>query len=1181
MFKSGLLEYEGQKYRVFVVDEKNIYRMDICEEDARFQVDSQKILYSEYRRRKSYHYGDKKYKEYINDIKSKLSQAKMETEYSSEWKELETKDSKTIDGELAFFMYTRRKRDDTFYMENVEVDGELFKETYVDQDNLFYLTTIYKTTPIDAVPLNAALYTDVASEMLFNRATRSVDASPYVPLYELEKRFDLRHLREADYKCIHSEAEGDAYLERCIQASKEGVLVGYDIETTGLEMDLYGEDELVGVILSAYPGESRYFPFRHNKFANLPMEYLDKLYDILISIQTLVVAHNGKFDRKGATRRGKDLRVGHDSYILSVLVNPVLEKGAHGLKQLVEAITGKKYLEFEDIFIDKSNINFADLPEDLVVAYACPDADNTRTVWIDQWKKLPKAERGIYRIECELASLKSDQEYWGFRVDYKDLVEGQKKCKETLTMLEDAIHQITKKSDLNISSPDSLSYLLYNEMRCPVLLRTKNDKPSTSSKALEKLSTLKLDKPKNVETYDIKDAFGAVIIKANQLREARYPLCLLLVEYRKYLKLDTAFYGRISRGSVDNGEVKGCPRYFSWINQIVSSGRQSSPLHQLPPVIKKDILSDTPEHYSVDSDFSQIELRLVFSLAEEISLILKASNPNIDIHRAIQNIISHTPIWAISKEQRKKGKSRNFGVVYGISGVGLANNQFGAGASKDQIEESTKSIHEFYQAFKRVDRYIRKNRANIEKYGYVHTMFYRFKYFYEIFNKEISQQRKNSLLRQGNNMPVQGTAADIMKMAENNIQEYIRNKGWDKLVDTSVGKYPLVRCMLSIHDEPLVSAHRSIPVEEILKMIRECMEIPIGNIFKRKKIRLSPMSKDCEVVGLHEQETDMEEYHRVVAMNKVHDNKQPFAPLFAASSISDTWEEGHSGNYELQRELCTRLLNDYERTHKSAFDPWAKKVIDVKDDNGNVIGTEQVYSLKYQIKDAINSFLDESINGYMEGLISKYGEEPKIVAEHVRDDVLTHDLIERYSPSKDEVKEHGKYSHMELISYATAKYISLRNSDSKTEDLHEIAVDKDNDVKEAMSQFINLGEELVEVAPDGTYIYDGSESVEDMEVDDYEVYEEVPKYKKHQRHYCFLLFETLLIDVDTFPNKDLINELLKYLWTLKDDKGFYEVHLKYAGQQLNTKIRLETVSIDTIEDKIREILGVSKEEDVC
>lgn len=1180
MFKSGVLEYQGEIYRVFIVDEKNYYRMDICQRGAKFHSEPNKVLYSEYRKRKSYRYGDIKYKRYIEEIKDKLNQASIEAVYDSQWLPLKEDEP---DGEMGFFMYTTRKRDDTFMMQHIEIDGVLSEETYVCQGDLYAIKTIAEVTPIQSTPVNAPQYEDITQTMLSNNKQIEVETSSYVPLYELKKRFDLSHLDDKDYSYIHSKGEARAYVKRCQKAYEEGVLVGYDIESTGLEMDWYGKDELVGIILSAYPGEARYFPFRHNKSSNLPLDYLDEFYDELIKIQSLVVAHNKKFDRKGATRINKDLRVGHDSYILSVLVNPVMKKGIHGLKQLEFERSGNKYLEFDDIFIDKSNINFADLPEDLIVAYACPDADNTRSVWIDQWKKLPKAERGIYEIECQLADLKSDQEYWGFRVDLKDLVTGQERCKETLHLLEEAIRQLSRKSDLNMSSPDVLANLLYNEMRCPVLMKTKGDKPSTSSKALEKLSKLRLDEPKHIVTQNIKDSFGKTIIKADDLNAARFPLCLLLVEYRKYLKLDTAFYNRITRGSVDSARNSGngYARYFSWINQIVTSGRQSSPLHQLPPAIKNDILSDSPEHYLIDSDFSQIELRFIFSLAKEVALILKASNPGIDIHRAIQYIISHTPIWAISKEQRQRGKSRNFGVVYGISGRGLANNQFGAGATPEQIKQCEDAIDEFYKAFKRIAAYVKKNEATVLKYGYIHTMFYRYKYFYEIHDPEISRERKASLIRQANNLPVQGTAADVMKMAENNIQDYIREKGWDKLVKTSAGELPLVRCMLSIHDEPLVSAHRSIPVEEILEMIRVCMEIPIGNLFKRKKLKLQSVPNNAEILGMKKEIDDKEAYDRVLAMNEAKNNTMPFAPLFAASSISDTWGEGHGGDFELQRELRTRLLNEYKITKKSAFDTWEKRDIDIKDKDGNIVGTENVYGLKYQIKDAINAFLDESITSYMEGLIAKYGEEPKILEQYVRDDVLTHDLIARYSPSKDEVAVHGKYSHMELISYATAKFMKKRNG----EDVGKLSSNKekeeDTSAKQMMAEMAGLGEELVEVAPDGTYIYTEAESIDDYSTDEYETYESLPKILKSQVRYCYLLFDALIIDTEKFPSKGHVDKLLAYLWSIKDDDGFYSIRVIYAGQQLDTKMKIENVDIEVIEDKIREILGKTKEEDVC
>lgn len=1176
MFRRGKLCLSGKEYTTYELDLPGFRRLDICELDAEFQKEPQKVLYSEYTKRNTYRYGDPSLKDEMIKLEQKLRFAKLEEVIDSKW-----------DDEGNFMEYSKSYRDDNFYMQHIRKDSESWTDIYKADGDSYIIQTVGRDYGAVREPLNVGNYTSSVIN-LENIAVKTAGSSPFIPLATLKKMHNLRHLDDKDYSYIHSVAEARKYLERCKEAAKEGKIVGYDIESTGLGMDQYGEDELVGAILSAYPGESRYFGFRHNNSYNLPIEFLEEFYDALIEIQEYLVAHNKKFDRKGATRIGKDLRVKHDSYLAAVLVNPVMKKGIHGLKHLEYERSHNKYLEFEDIFIDKSNINFADLPEDLIVAYACPDADNTRAVLLDQLAKLPKAEYKIYEIECELADLKSDQEYWGFRVDITELMKGQLICEKTLKMLLDAIRQITRRSDLNIDSPEVIADLLYTKMRCPVLMSTDSGRPSTSSKALEKLSKEKLDEPKDIIKHDIKNAAGATIIKASDLNAAKYPVVLFLVEYRKQLKLSTAFYNRIVRGAIDNTKVgvASCARYFSWVNQIVTSGRQSSPLHQLPKEIKKSILSDTPEHYLVDSDFSQIELRLMFSLAKEMALILKASDPSIDIHRAIQYVITHKEIWAISKEERSLGKSRNFGVIYLMSGRGLANNLYGAGATDDQVKICENAITEFYTALKRVKKFVAKNRQTVEKYGYMKTMLNRYKYFYEILDPEVSRERKARLIRQANNMPVQGTAADFMKIAENNIQNYIREKGWDKLVETSVGKYPLVRCMLSIHDETLVSAHRSIPVEEILEMIAECMELPVGNLFYRTPMKFSELSEDIEIVGIEKCDTDEAILQNTLAKNATHFNRQPFAPLFAASSVSDTWEEGHGGDFEFPRALRTRLLNSYHKTGKSVFDPWNKSYREVKfkDEEGNEVKTQKlVYDLKYQVLEKLNAFADESIDVYMEELIAKYGEDPSIVKDHVRHDVITHELIGRYSPSKEEEAEHGKYSHMELIEYATYKYFERRAGN--VIDLSEHKAKKEEEsINDVFTEIANLGESLVQVTPEGEYIYTeeyAEEEDNDIEVFDYDDEEKhIYDITSVKYNYCYEFGDKVLVDCMSIISQEDVNKVLALLFKNHKRDGFYPVYIAYANREINTGIRLEDVNTEEVTNFIQEIINSQEDEAV-
>ena len=155
---------------------------------------------------------------------------------------------------------------------------------------------------------------------------------------------------------------------------------------------------------------------------------------------------------------------------------------------------------------------------------------------------------------------------------------------------------------------------------------------------------------------------------------------------------------------------------------------------------------------------------MIAFLACEKDLTELCKDPENDIHRANGFLISGKEMWEISSEERKAGKRRNFGVVYLISAYGLAGQLFGAGYTKENVQFAQHQLDEFYDRFKRIKRYIAYNGVRVQTEGKISTYFGRIKYFKEILDPEITSKKRASIIRQSNNMTVQGTAADYMKL---------------------------------------------------------------------------------------------------------------------------------------------------------------------------------------------------------------------------------------------------------------------------------------------------------------------------------------------------------------------------------------------------------------------------------
>jgi len=1135
MLKQGVFSLDGNLVNVFELTLPTFYRYDIVRDGAEFHMDPDGVIFSIVKhKKKTFIIGDERVKARLDKHVDKVKFAKLPLK----------SDTKYVDG--AFTKTQTRGEDEKFFSRVVERRGKIVEETYQDGDTLLYMFTATNSADMTLIPFNIDEYqTADVGEGVF------VARSPNVPEEVLRARFNLKHLDERDYYVCSDLEKARGFLKRVRETLD---LNGFDFETTGLEFNLYSKEEVVGVILSPLNAVSWYFPLGHKKFENLPMSFFDEIIETCQYVAdraeemekeyekdgTLFWSgirrlpdgtfkffgnggHNNKFEHKVLRKYGKKLKLKHDSFQMSLAANPVMGRGIHALKTLSSEIDQKKYLEFEDIFTDKGNINFADLEEGVVRLYACPDSDTVRTVLESKIKQMPQDSVFIYDLECELTEVKADQEYWGMRIDVAEYIKGYNVVEKTIKMLEEYIRIFAKWPDLKITSNDALSELLYGKMKCKVSVETKEGKPSTGAGALRKLATEKRTTETNIVTDDIRDASGAPIIKASDLNEARYPIVLFIEKYREASKLMTAFYHRIEKSAVgyfhrtesgelalDKSEGRASLRYFFWINANgAASGRQSSPAHQFPKTIKAYCLPDSSMHRFCGTDYSQIELRLFFSYANEKDFIELCRDPGNDIHRVIGKIISKREMWEISQAIRSKDKQRNFGVVYKMSGSGLAVQKYGAKPTKAQIKEAQQSIDDLFHNFKGALKFINDNEVRVLRDGYMKTRLGRYRPFPQIFDPELPKDKKASLIRQANNTPVQGTAADVMKIAEVKMHKWCVERGWDELIETPEGWFPKVRGVLSAHDEALVSYHVSIPVEEILLMKRECMEMTF----------------------------------------------EDWAPLFGSSSIIDNWLEGKLDPYAIPIDLRDELIAEYQRTGISCI-----KTQDHKGEMANLI----------------NDHRDKSLIAYMEDLIKTVGTDPQTLADSVRHPSLTHELVSRFKQSKDHKHTHGELSHLESISYAAEKYLVFReNPDFEAQlrkaNAYSSEMEEDKSIMSGMAEIMGLSDQLFDFDKDGNMVYEEGESEEEeFFVGDYDA-ESLESTYTGEKKIFWEMFDQFIIDLEGLT-MDQCNEILAILFQEAVADGFSEVHIMFNGKMIDTKMRAKKLSEDVIVSRIKKML---------
>lgn len=533
-------------------------------------------------------------------------------------------------------------------------------------------------------------------------------------------------------------------------------------------------------------------------------------------------------------------------------------KGIHKLKTISEKITGLFWLELDIIF--KGEIRFNVLPANLIRLYACPDTMNTIRVCRVLEEQFPVDEKRVLEIENELNYLKSENEFFGLPMESEklnNLILEDSYIKDLLEKRFREIHHTSK----NIRSNPVKADIFYNRLKAPIVLRTKTGAPSASNAALEAIledgvlskdvveskgtktpdiaiftrqdgsvctyDKLSEEEKAMLEAYNVQNVKEKdrkiktrIVIKGKKLDSNKYPSLVILSEYNKICK-ELGALTRLKKKSYND-------RFqFYIISDGADSDRQTSDAHQFSDTMKKCVVADSKYHKLISCDYKQVELRILAFLSHEEELMNLQKDPVIDVHRAVTHIIKGKEIWDISAEERKINKAVNFGVVYGMTEWGLVKRLHGIKYTKQQLLECMKMILDFYNGLPGIKEFKEQSETMLMDKGYVETAFGFRRYFSIVKDPTATEKDIDKAKKAANNTRVQGFGATLLKLAECHYGMYIREKHWDDLVDCDGIMLPKVRMMLSIHDEVLISAHESIPIEEIIEMCKVCQEIPV------------------------------------------------------------------------------------------------------------------------------------------------------------------------------------------------------------------------------------------------------------------------------------------------------------------------------------------------------------------
>lgn len=580
---------------------------------------------------------------------------------------------------------------------------------------------------------------------------------------------------KSKYETVLDEERFNAWVEKLVNAE----LFAFDTETTSLN---YMDAELVGVSFCIKEGEAAYVPVAHDypdAPAQLSREFvLDALKPILESDKVIKVGQHIKYDKNVLANYDITLNgIGFDTMLESYVLNSTAQR--HDMDSLALAYLGHKTIHFEEIAgKGAKQLTFNQISLEEAGPYAAEDADITLRLHNAIWTKLkdiPELENLLIDVEVPLACVLSRMEQEGVLIDSQKLRQQSQDLATRIAELEKEVHEEAGEP-FNLGSTKQLQQILFEKMSLPIIKKTPKGAPSTSEDVLQELAL-------------------------------EYPLPKKIMEYRGLTKLKNTYTDKLPKMiNHRTGRV-----HTSYHQAVTATGRLSStdPNLQNIPIrneegrrVRQAFIPREGNKF-VAADYSQIELRIMAHLSGDKGL-LDAFAHGKDIHKATASEVFGVPLDEVTTEQRRSAKAINFGLIYGMSAFGLSKQL------NIPRNEAQKYMDLYFERYPGVLEYMDSTRESAKDKGYVETVFGRRLYLPDI--KASNGARRKGAERAAINAPMQGTAADIIKMAMIKVDDWIRKNASDD-----------VTMMMQVHDE-LVFEIKEDKVETYVSTITALME---------------------------------------------------------------------------------------------------------------------------------------------------------------------------------------------------------------------------------------------------------------------------------------------------------------------------------------------------------------------
>ena len=576
------------------------------------------------------------------------------------------------------------------------------------------------------------------------------------------------------YKTILNKKDLEEWSEK-LDACK---VFAIDTETDSLNTV---SANLVGISLSVKEGEGCYIPLKH-EYEGCPTQIDLELAVSIIgsSIEKnkhKAVGQNLKFDIPILARHGITLDTFHaDTMLMSYVLNSTATR--HGMDKLAEFYLNYTTVKYKEVTGTASKqINFSAVEIEVASNYAAEDADITLRLFNkleDLLKDKPTQLKLLNDIEYPLVHVLSKIEQNGAKIDKDKLAEHSKELSEKIADLSAQAFVISGE-EFNLDSPKQLLEILYEKLKLPILKKTPKGQPSTNEETLQRLS----------EEYELPG---------------------IILQYRTLAKLKSTYTDSLIK--IENPLTKRI--HTSYQQAVTSTGRLSStePNLQNIPIRTaegrriREAFVPEKGNVLISADYSQIELRIMAHLSKDKNLT-HAFNNNLDIHSATAAEVFGVNLEDVTQDQRRSAKAINFGLMYGMSAFGLTR----------QLDipraEAQKYLDTYFERYTGVKDYIANTKAQAKEDMFVETIMGR-----RLYLKEINAGnglRRQAAERAAINAPLQGSAADIIKKAMIDIQDFLEKE------------MPKVKVIMQVHDELIFEAPKE-NAEEVLSTMKGMME---------------------------------------------------------------------------------------------------------------------------------------------------------------------------------------------------------------------------------------------------------------------------------------------------------------------------------------------------------------------